>query len=65
MIHRASPAELERMHQAADRIHRSIYIRIRQRREGRALRAELLKLPRVVWQGFMKMRDLKANTASL
>jgi len=65
MIRRASPTELERMHQAAEKIQRSIYERIRQRREGRELRAELAKLPRVVWQGYLKMKDLKANTASL
>lgn len=65
MIHRASKTDLERMHQAAQKIQRSIYNRIKQRREGRELRAELAKLPRVVWNGYLKMKDLKANTNSL
>ena len=65
VIRRASQTDQERMHQAAARIQRTIYTRIRQRREGRELRAELSKLPPVVWAGYLRMKDLKANTAAL
>ena len=64
-IRRSSKTDKERMEQAAHKIQRSIYHKIKRRKEGRRLREELKKLPYICRSSYLKMQLLKANTSNL
>jgi len=65
-IKKASDGDLERFNQSAAKIQRTIYVKkIKEKREGKDIRSQLIKLPYVVRNGFIKMLLLKAATSSL
>ena len=64
-IRKASDVQRDRLDQAAQKIQRSIWAKIKKRNLGRQLRKELIKLPIVVRPGFVKMYFLKNQTSAL
>lgn len=64
-IHKASPEQLEKMERSAAKIQHGIYLKLKRKREGKAIRVQISKLPMICRSGFVKMLALKANTNQL